>query len=104
MFNFRPIPLGSIPEIEPVFVVGAARSGTTPLQLALNMHPELGVYGETQAFFVHRKFAAERTEMRLRRLLAYWRVVLSGVVRTTIFSITNIYSADWFLRRATPTY
>ena len=44
MFNVRPIPLGTIPEIEPVFIVGAARSGTTPLQLALNMHPELGVY------------------------------------------------------------
>ena len=78
MFNFRPIPLGSIPEIEPVFVVGAARSGTTPLQLALNMHPELGVYGETQAFFVHDKFAAGPSEIKLRRLLAYWRVVLSG--------------------------
>lgn len=78
MFNFRPIPLGSIPEIEPVFVVGAARSGTTPLQLALNMHPELGVYGETQAFFVRGKFEAAPGQARLRRLLTYWHAVLSG--------------------------
>lgn len=78
MFNLRPIPLGSIHGIEPVFVVGAARSGTTPLQLALNMHPELGVYGETQAFFVHRKFGAVADEADLRRLLEYWRAVVSG--------------------------
>lgn len=78
MFNLRPIPLGSMPDIEPVFVVGAGRSGTTPLQLALNMHPQLGVYGETQAFFVHRKFGAETGEFRLRRLLEYWRNVVAG--------------------------
>ena len=78
MFNLRPIPLGSMPEIEPVFIVGAARSGTTPLQLALNMHPGLGVYGETQAFFVRRRFGAELNEVSFRRLLEYWRVVLSG--------------------------
>lgn len=78
MLNLPPIPLGSLKEIEPVFVVGAARSGTTPLQLALNMHPELGVYGETQAFFVRSKFAAGSNEISLRRLLAYWRVLLSG--------------------------
>jgi len=78
MFNLRPIPLGSIPDIAPVFVVGAGRSGTTPLQLALNMHPELGVYGETQAFFVHQKFGAETGEISSRRLLEYWRVAVSG--------------------------
>lgn len=78
MLNLRPVPLGSIPDIEPVFVVGAARSGTTPLQLALNMHPELGVYGETQAFFVHRRFGAEADGVSFRRLLEYWRAVVSG--------------------------
>lgn len=78
MFNVRPIPLGSIREIEPVFIVGAARSGTTPFQLALNMHPELGVYGETQAFFVCRKFGADPNEVAFRRLLAYWRAVTAG--------------------------
>ena len=78
MFNLRPIPLGSIPGIEPVFIVGAARSGTTPLQLALNMHPDLGVYGETQAFFVRRRFGAEPSDVSFRHLLEYWRVVVSG--------------------------
>ena len=78
MFNPRPIPLGSMSDIEPVFVVGAARSGTTPLQLALNMHPELGVYGETQAFFVHRRFGPVADEVSFRRLLEYWRAVISG--------------------------
>jgi hypothetical protein len=78
MLNLRPIPLGSIPGVEPVFVVGAARSGTTPLQLALNMHPELGVYGETQAFFVHYRFGAVADEVSFRRLLEYWRAVVSG--------------------------
>jgi sulfotransferase family protein len=78
MFDWRPISLGSMHEIEPVFIVGAGRSGTTPLQLALNMHPELGVYGETQAFFVHRRFGAQGRENSFRRLLEYWRVVVSG--------------------------
>ncbi len=79
MFNLRPIPLGSIPEIEPVFVVGAGRSGTTPLQLALNMHPELGVYGETRAFFEHRRFGAVDDAVSFRRLIEFWRAVVSGV-------------------------
>jgi hypothetical protein len=78
MLNLRPIPLGSLPGIEPVFVVGAARSGTTPLQLALNMHPELGVYGETGAFFVHSRFGAVADEVNFRRLLEYWQVIVSG--------------------------
>ena len=78
MLNLRPIPLGSIPGIEPLFVVGAGRSGTTPLQLALNMGPELGVFGETQAFFVHRKFGAPADEVNLPRLIEYWRAVVSG--------------------------
>ena len=72
MFNWRPIPLGSMPGVRPVFVVGAGRSGTTPLQLALNMHPRLGVYGETQAFFVHRRFGAGTGESRLAPLLKHW--------------------------------
>jgi hypothetical protein len=42
------------------------------------MHPELGVYGETQAFFVHRRFGAQHREDSFRRLLEYWRVVVSG--------------------------
>lgn len=78
MFNLRPIPFGSKHDIEPIFVVGAGRSGTTPLQLALNMHPKLGIYGETQAFFVHRKFGAPSTAGNLRRLLEYWRLVIEG--------------------------
>lgn len=78
MFNLRSIPLGSIPDIQPVFVVGAGRSGTTPLQLALNMHSTLGVYGETQAFFVHRRFGAEPNEVSMRRRFEYWRAVVSG--------------------------
>jgi hypothetical protein len=36
------------------------------------MHPQLGVYGETQAFFVHRKFGAETGEGRLAPLLKHW--------------------------------
>ncbi len=79
MFNLRPIPLGSIPGIEPVFVVGAGRSGTTPLQLALNMHPDLGVYGETRAFFEHRRFGASGEAGSFRRLLEFWRAVVSGI-------------------------
>jgi len=78
MLNWSPIPLGSIPDISPVFIVGVGRSGTTPLQLALNMHPQLGVYGETQAFFVHRKFGAEAGEIRLERLLKYWRGIVTN--------------------------
>ncbi len=78
MLNWSPIPLGSMPDIKPVFIVGAGRSGTTPLQLALNMHPQLGVYGETQAFFVHPKFGAEADEINLRRLLKYWRGIVSN--------------------------
>ncbi|HEY3973598.1 MAG TPA: sulfotransferase [Candidatus Sulfotelmatobacter sp.] len=69
--------MGSIPGIEPVFVVGAGRSGTTPLQLALNMHPELGVYGETQAFFEYRRFGPPANEVNFRSLLDHWRGVLS---------------------------
>lgn len=78
MFNLRPIPLGSIPELDPTFVVGAARSGTTPLQLALNRNSEIGVYGETQAFFVRRKFGAEVTEAGSWRRLEFWRLVVSS--------------------------
>lgn len=78
MLNWSPIPLGSIPNISPVFIVGVGRSGTTPLQLALNMHPHLGVYGETQAFFVHRKFGAEPGGIRLERLLKYWRGIVTN--------------------------
>lgn len=77
MLNLSPIPLGSIRDIAPVFIVGTGRSGTTPLQLALNMHPQLGVYGETQAFFIHRRFGAETGEIRLRRLLESWRGIVS---------------------------
>jgi hypothetical protein len=78
MLNWSPIPLGSIPNISPVFIVGVGRSGTTPLQLALNMHPQLGVYGETQAFFVHLKFGAEAGEIRLERLLKYWGGIVTN--------------------------
>ncbi len=78
MFNLRPIPLGSLAEVEPVFIVGAARSGTTPLQLALNRNPEIGVYGETQAFFVRRKFGADVTEAGSWRRLEFWRLVLAS--------------------------
>ncbi len=78
MLNLRPLPLGSIPDIKPVFVVGAGRSGTTPFQLALNQHPDLGVYGETQAFFVHRRFGAEPGEDRLQRLLKHWRGMIAS--------------------------
>jgi Sulfotransferase family len=81
MFNLRPISLGSMPDIKPVFVVGAGRSGTTPLQLALNMHPQLGVYGETQAFFVHRKFGAKPGARRLQSLIEYWRPMVASCCR-----------------------
>lgn len=78
MLNWRSIPLGSLPGIKPVFIVGAGRSGTTPLQLALNMHPQLGVYGETQAFFVHRRFGSEPSGARTEQLLKYWTPLIAG--------------------------
>src|SRR5579872_2360232 len=78
MLNWRSIPLGSLPGIKPVFIVGAGRSGTTPLQLALNMHPHLGVYGETQAFFVHRRFGSEPSDARTEQLLTYWTPLIAG--------------------------
>ncbi|HEY1676521.1 MAG TPA: sulfotransferase [Candidatus Sulfotelmatobacter sp.] len=78
MLNWRSIPLGSLPGVKPVFIVGAGRSGTTPLQLALNMHPRLGVYGETQAFFVYRKFASGPADARTRQVLNYWTPLIAG--------------------------
>lgn len=75
--KWAPMPLGSISDISPVFIVGMGRSGTTPMQLALNMHPELGVYGETQALIVHRKFGMPSDAIELGRLCAYWHRVIA---------------------------
>jgi Sulfotransferase family len=41
----------SIEDTAPIFVVGAMRSGTTMLRLILNAHPNIGIPGETDAFW-----------------------------------------------------
>ncbi|MCP4117308.1 MAG: sulfotransferase [Desulfobacteraceae bacterium] len=37
-------------EVSPVFIIGAARSGTTLLQLMLNAHPDISIMGEVHFF------------------------------------------------------
>ena len=69
--------VGQVREISPVFIVGAGRSGTTPMQLALNMHPSLGVYGETQAFLSHRRFGVPSDAAELRRLVRHWHHIVA---------------------------
>jgi hypothetical protein len=71
------MPLGHVRDISPVFIVGAGRSGTTPLQLALNMHPSLGVYGETQAFLSHRRFGMPSEPSELQRLVKHWHAIVA---------------------------
>lgn len=71
------MPLGQVRDVSPVFIVGAGRSGTTPMQLALNMHPSLGVYGETQAFLSHRRFGIPSDEAELRRLVRHWHYIVA---------------------------
>jgi hypothetical protein len=71
------MPLGHVRDISPVFIVGAGRSGTTPLQLALNMHPSLGVYGETQAFLSHRRFGMPSDPSELQRLVKHWHAIVA---------------------------
>ena len=48
----RPIAMREItfPEVEPIFVVGTGRSGTTLLQLMLNAHPSIAICGELHYF------------------------------------------------------
>jgi hypothetical protein len=70
------MPLGSMPEVSPIFVVGMGRSGTTPLQLALNMHPQLAMFGETQAFLERRRYATLQRPGNLEQFVAEWRMVL----------------------------
>lgn len=40
----------SFSDLEPIFVVGAPRSGTTLLQLILNAHPDIAIHGEVHFF------------------------------------------------------
>ena len=40
-----------ITDCSPVFVVGIGRSGTTLLQLLLNSHPNIAIYGEIHYFY-----------------------------------------------------
>jgi hypothetical protein len=75
--KWKSMPLGQVREISPVFIVGAGRSGTTPMQLALNMHPSLGVYGETQAFLSHRRFGVPSDAAELRRLVRHWHHIVA---------------------------
>lgn len=42
--------LASFPDLDPIFVVGASRSGTTLLQLILNAHPDVAIHGEIHFF------------------------------------------------------
>jgi len=51
MGNISPFNLGTVKN-NGVFIVGAARSGTTLLRLLINNHPEIACLGETQ-FFHH---------------------------------------------------
>lgn len=40
----------SFPDVSPIFIVGAPRSGTTLLQLVLNAHPDVAIHGEIHFF------------------------------------------------------
>ena len=51
MGNFSPFKFGEVKN-NGIFIVGAARSGTTLLRLLINNHPEIACLGETQ-FFHH---------------------------------------------------
>lgn len=58
---------------DPIFIVGAPRSGTTLLRAMLNRHPRIGLCDET--FYFYYVYARQRTfgdlkEIRNRRLLA----------------------------------
>lgn len=70
-----PMPLGKDDRSEPVFIVGAGRSGTTLLRLILNQHPELAIFGETQMFFRTEKYAPLSSAPSLERFLRDWRVI-----------------------------
>lgn len=70
------MPLGSVPDVSPIFIVGMGRSGTTLLQLALNMHPQLAIFGETQAFLERRRYASFQQPRNLEQFLSEWRVLL----------------------------
>jgi hypothetical protein len=69
--------LGCLENIAPVFVVGAGRSGTTALQLALNCHPQLAVFGETAAFSRYHKYGSLSRPSQLARFLRDWRPSLA---------------------------
>lgn len=73
--------------VSPVFIVGAGRSGTTLLQLALNMHPKLAVFGETQAFFRYRKYGSLKQPQYLTRFLRDWRLIFANYSHTLIWWI-----------------
>lgn len=67
---------GSVPGVSPIFIVGMGRSGTTLLQLALNMHPRFAILGETQAFLEQRRYASFQRPSNLEQFLSEWRVLL----------------------------
>lgn len=75
--HWNSIALGSLREPSPIFIVGAGRSGTTPVQLALNMHPQLGVYGETQAFIARKRFGCLADRFEFHRLVRYWNAIIT---------------------------
>jgi len=67
-------PLGKIEDKNPIFIVGAARSGTTLLSMILNSHSKIGFFGETQAYHVIRYKYATNFEKKknLNRFLRDW--------------------------------
>jgi hypothetical protein len=75
-FSSMRMPLGSVPDVSPIFIVGMGRSGTTLLQLALNMHPRFAILGETQAFLERRRYGSFQRPSNLEQFLSEWRVLL----------------------------
>lgn len=65
--------LGCLRGISPIFIVGMGRSGTTPLQLSLSMHPAISVFGETAAFVLPQKYGSLSRPSQMRRFLRDWK-------------------------------
>src|SRR5262245_17600822 len=84
--------LGCLCGISPLFVVGMGRSGTTPLQLSLNMHPAVSVFGETAAFVRRNKYGRLSRPSQLRRFLRDWKPLLEATPHPGLISDPELLS------------